>query len=89
MKIVFFKTAKPKRFELKTRYYDEEKEYWENRRRELGISKDGEKPDFKTLLGKDWKRMRKGSSVRQRKANVSVVIYIAIVIALLYYFFFK
>jgi type VI protein secretion system component VasF len=89
MRIVFFKTPKPKRFNLQTRYYDEEKEYWEQRRRELGISEDGKKADFKSRVGKDWKRMRKGSSVRQRKANVSVVIYIAIVIALLYYFFFK
>ncbi len=89
MRIVFFKTPKPKRFTLRTRYYDEEKEYWEQRKKELGMSEDGNKPDFKTLIGKDWKRLRKSSSVRQRKANVSVVIYIAIIIALLYYFFFK
>jgi len=89
MKIVFFKTPKPKRFNLRTRYYDEEKEYWKQRRRELGISKDGKKPDFSSRIGKDWRRVRESSSVRKRKANVSVIIYIAIVIVLLYYFFFR
>jgi type VI protein secretion system component VasF len=89
MKIVFFKTPKPKRFELRTRYYDEEKEYWEQRRRELGITKDGSKPNFKSLIGKDWKRMRKSSSSRQKKANITVAIYIAVVVALLYYFFLR
>lgn len=36
MRLVFFKTPKPKRFGYQPRYYDAKKEEWERRKSELG-----------------------------------------------------
>jgi len=88
MKIVFFRIPKPKQFNYPPRYYDEEKERWDRRRKELGITKDGEKTDFKSQVGYNWRRMRKVNAVRQKKANMSVLIYFLIAAALIYFIFF-
>ncbi len=89
MKITFFKTPKPRRFSYPTRYYDEEKEYWDQRKRELGIGGGTEKADFKSRVGSEWGRMRKLNASRKKKAGLSVVIYFAIVALIVYLFFFR
>ncbi|MBL7104897.1 MAG: hypothetical protein ISS18_11255 [Bacteroidales bacterium] len=88
MKLVFFRIPKPKQFNYPPRYYDEEKERWDRRRKELGITKDGEKTDFKSQVGYNWRRMRKVNAARQKKANMSVLIYFLIAAALIYFIFF-
>jgi len=88
MKIVFFKIPKPKRFAYPPRYYDEEKERLERRKKELGISSDGEKLDFETNVRENWKRFRKSDKDRQQKANMSVFIYLVIAALLIYFVFF-
>ncbi|MCD4791562.1 MAG: hypothetical protein K8R37_16335 [Bacteroidales bacterium] len=88
MKLVFFRIPKPKQFNYPSRYYDEEKERWDRRRKELGITKDGEKTDFKSQVGYNWKRMRKVNAATQKKANMSVLIYFLIAAALIYFIFF-
>ena len=87
MKIVFFKIPKPKRFNYPPRYYDEEKERREQRRRELGIGENGSKVDFKSQVGTSWRRLRKTDKGRQKKANMSVIIYLLIVAMLIYFVF--
>ncbi|RLD61920.1 MAG: hypothetical protein DRJ05_01480 [Bacteroidetes bacterium] len=89
MKMVFFKTPKPKRFSFPTRYYDEEKEYWEHRKRELGIGEKANKEDFKSRMGSEWGRMRNLNASKKKKANMSVIIYFAIVALIAYLFFFR
>ncbi len=88
MKLVFFRIPNPKQFNYPPRYYDEEKERWDRRRKELGITKDGEKTDFKSQVGYNWRRMRKVNATRQKKANISVLIYFLIAAALIYFIFF-
>ncbi|OQX72309.1 MAG: hypothetical protein B6D61_14100 [Bacteroidetes bacterium 4484_249] len=88
MKIVFFRTPKPKQFKYPPRYYDEEKERWERRRKELGIGENGKKTDFKSQVGSRWRRLRKTDNSRQKKANMSVIIYLLIVAMLIYFVFF-
>jgi len=89
MKIVFFRIPKPKQFSYPPRYYDEEKERREQRKRELGLTSDGTKVDFRSQVGTSWKRLRKSDSNRQKKANMSVIIYLLIVAMLVYLIFFS
>ncbi len=89
MKMVFFKTPKPRRFSYPSRYYDEEKEYWDLRKRELGIGEETNKADFKSRMGSEWGRTRKLNTSRKKKANMSVIIYFAIVALIVYLFFFR
>jgi hypothetical protein len=87
MKIVFFKTPKPRQFNYPPRYYDAEKEHWEMRRRELGLSSDG-KNDFRSSINASWGRLRKKDRSNKKKAEMSVLIYLLIVVALIYFIFF-
>lgn len=86
MKITFFKTPKPKQFNFPPRYYDEEKERLEQRKRELGLS--DEKPDFRTQVTTNWRKMRKRDQKSRKKAEMSVLIYLLIVAGLVYLMFF-
>jgi len=88
MKIVFFRIPKPRQFNYPPRYYDEVKERMEQRRRELGLTGDGSKPDFRSKVGTSWKRLRKSDTRRQKKASISVIVYLLIVALLLYFIFF-
>jgi len=87
MKIVFFRTPKPKRFSYPPRYYDEEKERWEQRKKELGLAGAG-KADFSSRISSNWKRFRKSDHTRKKKAEMTVIIYLFIVAALIYLVFF-
>jgi hypothetical protein len=87
MKIVFFRTPKPHQFNYPPRYYDAEKEHWEMRKRELGLSSDG-KSDLRSSINTSWNRLRKSDRSRKKKAEISVLIYLLIVIALIYFIFF-
>jgi hypothetical protein len=87
MKIVFFRTPKPKQFSYPPRYYDAEKERWEQRKKELGLSSDGQ-TDFGSRITSNWNRFRKGDRKRKRKAEMSVLVYLLIVAVLIYFIFF-
>lgn len=89
MKVVFFRIPKPKQFKYPPRYYDEEKERRELRKKELGLAGDGSKIDFRTQVGSSWKKFRKSDSKRQKKAQMSVVVYLMIVAMLIYLIFFS
>ncbi|MBN2174770.1 MAG: hypothetical protein JW731_11610 [Bacteroidales bacterium] len=87
MKIVFFRIPKPKQFNYPPRYYDEEKERRELRKRELGLTGDGNM-DFRSQVGTSWRRLRQSNHSRQKKANMSVLIYLLIAAMLIYFIFF-
>ena len=89
MKLVFFNTPKARQFTYPARYYDEEKDKREQRKKELGLGGTETKGDFRSELDKGWRRFRAGERGRQKKANMSVLIYIAIVIILVYIIFFR
>lgn len=86
MKITFFRTPKPKQFRYPPRYYDAEKERWEQRKRELGLS--DEKADFKSQISSNWRRMNRHENQRKKRAEISVLVYLLIVAMLIYFIFF-
>ena len=86
MKVTFFRTPKPKQFKYPPRYYDAEKERWDQRKKELGLS--DEKADFKSQLSTNWKRFKKDDHKRKKKAQVSVLVYLLIAAILIYFVFF-
>ncbi|MCB2222283.1 MAG: hypothetical protein KQI35_18010 [Bacteroidetes bacterium] len=87
MKIVFFRTPKPRQFSYPPRYYDEEKEHWEMRKKELGLSGEGN-TDFRSMISNNWRRVRKSDRSRKKKAEMSVLVYLFIVAILIYFIFF-
>jgi len=88
MKIVFFKTPKPKQFNYKPIYYDQEKEELEERKRQLGIDTgDGKNPDLKSMIARNWRRRDRDPS-RKKSSKISLFIFLIIIIFLLYVFFF-
>jgi type VI protein secretion system component VasF len=89
MKLVFFNTPKPRQFNYPARYYDEEKEKREKRKKKLSMDGSETTDDFKSQLNAGWKNFRAGERGRQKKANTSVLIYIFIVIILVYLIFFR
>jgi len=89
MKFVFFNTPKPRQFNYPARYYDEEKERMEKRKRELNMGGSETSDDFRSQLSSGWQKYKKGERGRQKKANTSVLIYIFIVIILVYIIFFR
>jgi hypothetical protein len=87
MKIVFFRTPKPRQFSYPPRYYDEEKERWEMRKKELGLGGEGN-TDFRSMISNNWRRVRKSDRSRKKKAEMSVLVYLFIVAILIYFIFF-
>ncbi len=81
MRIVMFKTQKPKRFRFKPRYFDPEEEAAEKRRkaREARLSEVGQ--SLRDEMSKKWHRKSK------RKSNAVVLVYLALVILLIVYIF--
>ena len=89
MKIVFFKTPKPKQFNYKPIYYDAEREALEERKRQLGIGTvDGKNPDLKTMLARNWRR-RGRDTERKKSSRMSLLIFLIISLFLIYVFFFN
>ena len=82
MKITFFRTGRPKQFNYIPRYWDEQKEESENRRKrieqELGIN-DGTGIYHSTLR----KGMMSQKLMQKRKANRGSVLRLLIILAIL------
>lgn len=89
MKLVFFHTPKPKQFSYSPRYFDVEKDRREQRRKELGLGGDSAEGDFRSRMDASWRRFRKSESRVRKKTNLSLLIYLFIVVLLIYYIFFK
>ncbi len=89
MRLSFFSLPKPKQFSYAPRYYNEEKERAEQRKKELENTDGSGKPAFGDRLTKSWDRYKKMERTSQRKANISVIIYLFVAILLLYFVFFS
>ena len=85
----FFHLQKSKRFTYKPRYYNERRE--QRLEREKGIIKDveAEKLGKPRLTKEDMDNYIKIARRTQKKSNVTLVIILAILIAIFYLFFFK
>jgi len=87
MKIVFFKTPKPKQFNYIPRYYDPEKEELEKRKKELGLLGEGDAHQY--LKAQMRRRWRADAHQRaDRSSAVRVFIYLMILFLTVYLFFF-
>jgi hypothetical protein len=82
----FFKSRKPKRFDFKARYYDENKEEMEERYARIKSELEGSenigayrRTDFRS----QWTK-RKKTSTFERKSNLRLVLIFAILCALSY-----
>ena len=85
MQIVFFRLPKPKHFEYKPRYYDEEKERIETRRKELEMAGKGDTATLKSEMDRRWKRIDRKN--RDKAKRINLLVYL-IIIAILVYFLF-
>jgi hypothetical protein len=90
MKLGFFNVRKPHKFRYQPRYYDEEKERMEERKRELGLagSADGDN-DFGARIANRWRYMREREAGRRRKSDANLLIYILILVLLLIFIFWR
>ena len=93
MALKFFHTPRNKQFSFKTRYYNEQKEDFENRieqiKRELGQSEpmNGSKPYTPNIKGRMRGSMRR-SRESNRKSNIRILFIIIILALVSYYLFF-
>ncbi|OYT12815.1 MAG: hypothetical protein B6I19_08280 [Bacteroidetes bacterium 4572_114] len=85
MKIVFFKTPKPKQFDYKPRYYDEEKERKEKRRKEMEQSGQGDTSFMRSEIDRRWRTIDRKN--RNKARGINLLIYLAIIALLVYFIF--
>jgi hypothetical protein len=85
----FIKLPDYKRFNFQTRYYDEEKEEFEQRveeaKRKAG---DGEKVYVPNIKGQMRSSFKKDSIRRSRQSNIRLILIITALIAIAYYILF-
>lgn len=88
MKLVFFRIPKPRRFNYPPRYYDEEKERLERRKKELGIGgSNGKAGDHRANLSGEWQRLRYRDRTRRKSRQISLLVYILLAAILMYFIF--
>jgi len=89
MRIVSFKTPKPKSFSYRPRYYDPEKEVIERRKAAMGLDSNLTQSDkLRLQMQRRWRKNNDevGSSTRSRM--VSYTIYGAIILGSIYFIMF-
>jgi hypothetical protein len=86
MKITFLKTAKARKFDYKPRYYDAKKEADEKRKKE--IEENIKNPDRINLRREMERKWGRGDRTRRKSRTYSMAVYLVLLIAILYIFFF-
>jgi hypothetical protein len=86
MKIVAFKTTKPKQFNYKPLYYDKQKEEMEERLKKYS---EPEKPDVNRLRSKIRQTWRVKEKKNYKLSRMTLYIYLAGAILLIYFIFFR
>ncbi|MBE0637698.1 MAG: hypothetical protein IH598_04180 [Bacteroidales bacterium] len=86
MQIGFFKTGTPKQFNYKPRYYNEEKERQEERRKRIqeGGSDGGE--SIRREIDRRWRRADRAN--RSKSRGINLLVFLAIAALLAYFVFF-
>ncbi|MBN3036075.1 MAG: hypothetical protein JW861_10860 [Bacteroidales bacterium] len=89
MNLSFFRLPKPRQFRYPPRYFDEEKERLEQRKRELGLLAGGDREEpFSARLSHEWRRQRRKEDDRLKARRNSLLIYLFILAILVYFIFF-
>lgn len=83
MNFFIFKTAKPKRFEYRPRYYDPEKYERELRRERMGLDpKQSREERMRAQIRYDWER-KKERRAKLRNGMLRMFLYLALIVILL------
>ncbi len=85
MQIVFFKRARPRQYEYKPRYWDEEKEQQEARRKRHQEGRTTVGEGIRSEIDRRWRRIDRTNRNKAKGINLIVFLVIA---ALLFYFIF-
>lgn len=88
MQIVFFKSPKPRQFDYKPRYYDEEKERKEEMRRAMADAEKGIAPESNIKRDIDLRWRRIDSRNRHKSKSINLLVYLVVVALLIYFMFF-
>jgi hypothetical protein len=86
MQIVFLRRPKPKAFEYKPLYYNEEKERQEKRRQALEKSGTGDTGFVRGEIDRRWRKVDRQN--RSKARGVNLLVYLVIVALLVYFIFF-
>jgi len=79
-----FKPVYYKRYTYKPRYYDEEKEKREERRKELENTQGSDRKSFREFARSKWAKERK---TQQKQSNTRLVTIILVLLAVTYFIF--
>ncbi len=82
----FFKTAKPKQFAYRPRYYDEKKEELEKRKKDLEKSGAGDTAQLRMEIRRRWRFVDRKVSTRSKQ--IKFLFYILLLAVLAFYIFF-
>ncbi|NPD45807.1 MULTISPECIES: hypothetical protein [unclassified Lentimicrobium] len=87
MKVTFLKTSKARKFDYKPRFYDAQKEADEKRKKEIEDNiKNPERLNLRREMQQKWGRHDR---TRKKSKSYSLAIYIVLLIAIIYFMFFK
>lgn len=88
MGITFFHTPKPKRFVIKPRYYDPQKEEWEMRKKALGLAGETDKEYLlRSRIQQRWGQERRAA--KKRTDFRRMIIFILLTLLLIYFLFIR
>lgn len=94
MKIVFFRTPKPKKFDYKPRYWDPEAEEFELRKKQLDGDANNEKSsdeiqkDLRSQMESKWRRRHLPDEAGRSNKWMKLFIYALVIFFSLYFIFF-
>jgi len=86
MKIVFFNRPTYRQFEYKPRYFDEEKERKEERRKAIEDGGTGRSNDLRRDIERRWRRVDKQN--RSKSKSINLLVYLIVAALLVYFVFF-
>lgn len=89
MRFIMFRTPKPKQFNYKPRYYDEDKERIEKRKAELGYDSElSHHESLKLQMSKKWRRGKTESGASSLTRLIYYLFYAIVIVGGIYVIFF-
>ena len=87
--MAFFYRHNPKKFSYKPRYYDPEKEAWEQKKAELGYdAKLSHEEQFRAQMRKSWGVAKEEESKEEQRAKLIRRIVLGVFVLFVFYFIF-
>ena len=87
--MAFFYRKNPKKFNYIPRYYDPEKEAWEQKKAELGYdAKLSHEEQFRAQMRRSWGAKKEEESKEEQRAKLIRRILLGVFVAFLFYFIF-